>query len=259
MTGLAIDCFSVALGRRPVLRNVTLHVPFGTLVAVVGPNGAGKTSLLRALAGLAPASGTMRLGGEDVGRLAPAARARNIAYLPQRSELAWDLGVRDAVMLGRLPHGDPFARATADDAAAVDAALDRLGLSPFADRAVTALSGGERARAMLARALATGAQLILADEPTAALDPAHQLAVLGLLRDEAAAGRIVLAVLHDLALAARFADAVAVLHDGGLAAFGPPGEALSDDVLGEVFGLAFTRAEVDGRRVPIPLGPARAG
>ncbi|AVO43871.1 ABC transporter ATP-binding protein [Phreatobacter cathodiphilus] len=255
MTALSLDGVSVALGRRPVLRDVTLAVPAGTLVAVVGPNGAGKTSLLRALAGLAPASGTMRLGGEDLARIAPMARARSIAYLPQRSEIAWDLGVRDAVTLGRLPHGDPFSGATAEDRRAVDAALDRLGLSSFAARPVTALSGGERARVTLARVLATGARLILADEPTAALDPAHQLAVLGLLREEAAAGRVVLAVLHDLALAARFADQVAVLHEGRLAAFGPPEEAFSDDVLRKVFGLAFTHATVDGRRVPIPLGP----
>lgn len=257
MTGLVLDRLSVTLGGRPVLREVTLAVPAGTLLAVVGPNGAGKTSLLRAVAGLAPCTGTLSLDGDDVKGGPSGSRARRIAYLPQRSEFAWALGVRDAVMLGRLPHGDPFSGATAEDRRAVDAALDRLGLAGFAARPVTELSGGERARVMLARVLATEAQLLLADEPTAALDPAHQLAVLGLLRQVAAEGRVVVAVLHDLALAARFADQVAVLHEGRLTAIGPPDAALSDGVLGAVFGLAFAHATVDGRRVPIPLGPRR--
>ncbi|MDP2803494.1 MAG: ABC transporter ATP-binding protein [Phreatobacter sp.] len=255
MSGLVLERVSVSLGGRPVLQDVTLAVEPRALLAVVGPNGAGKTSLLRAVAGLAPFTGTMRLGGETLGGGTSPARARRIAYLPQRSELAWALSVRDAVMLGRLPHGDPFSGATPQDVRAVAAALDRLGLAGFAARPVTELSGGERARVMLARVLATEASLLLADEPTAALDPAHQLAVLGLLRQVAAEGRIVVAVLHDLALAARFADQVAVLHDGRLAAIGPPDAALSDGVLGAVFGLAFAHATVDGRRVPIPLGP----
>lgn len=253
MSGLALDQVSVSLGGHPVLRDVTLAVAAGALLAVVGPNGAGKTSLLRAAAGLAPFTGTMRLGGETLGGGPAAPRARRIAYLPQRSELAWALSVRDAVLLGRLPHGDPFSRATPEDGRAVAAALDRLGLAALAARPVTELSGGERARVMLARALATEAPLLLADEPTAALDPAHQLAVLGLLREIAAEGRIVLAVLHDLTLAARFADTVAVLDQGRLVASGPPEEALSEALLDTVFGLACTRVLIDGRQVPIPL------
>ncbi|WP_296571977.1 ABC transporter ATP-binding protein [Phreatobacter sp.] len=253
MSGLALDQVSVSLGGHPVLRDVTLAVAAGALLAVVGPNGAGKTSLLRAVAGLAPFTGTIRLGGETLGAGAAAARARRIAYLPQRSELAWALSVRDAVLLGRLPHGDPFSRATPEDGRAVAAALDRLGLAALAGRPVTELSGGERARVMLARALATEAPLLLADEPTTALDPAHQLAVLGLLREIAAEGRTVLAVLHDLTLAARFADTVAVLDQGRLMAAGPPEETLSEALLGTVFGLACTRVLVDGRQVPVPL------
>lgn len=253
MSGLVLDRLQVALGGRPVLQDVTLAVEPRALLAVVGPNGAGKTSLLRAIAGLAPFTGTMRLGGETLGGGTSPARARRIAYLPQRSELAWALSVRDAVMLGRLPHGDPFSGATPQDVRAVAAALDRLGLAGLAARPVTELSGGERARVMLARALATEAPLLLADEPTAALDPAHQLAVLGLLREIAAEGRTVLAVLHDLTLAARFADQVAVLDHGRLVAAGPPEETLSEALLGTVFGLACTHVTIDGRRVPIPL------
>lgn len=254
MSGLAVTDLSVRLGRTLAVDGVSLAVTPGRLVAVVGPNGAGKTSLIRAIAGLVRHSGACRLEGEPLEALSPVERARRIAYLPQRADFAWALPVRDAIALGRLPHGDPFAAPTAADRAAVEVALGRLALADLAARPVTELSGGERARVMLARVLATGAPLILADEPTAALDPAHQMLVLELLVQEARAGRIVLAVLHDLALAARFADLVAVVDRGRLAAVGAPQDVLTEQRLAETFGLACRFVEIEGRQVPVPVG-----
>lgn len=254
MKGLALDGVGVRLGRKSVVEALSLDVAPGTFLAIIGPNGVGKTSLVRAVAGLLRAEGTIRLDGVDLARLPAPARARRLAYLPQRADVAWALPVRDAVALGRLPHGDPFGRPSLADGEAVARALDRLDLAGFADRPVTELSGGERARVMLARVLATEAQVILADEPTAALDPAQQLGVLALLRELAGAGGIVVAVLHDLALAARFADRIAVMDAGRLVAEGPPAAVLTERLLADVFRLDCTFVEIDGRRVPVPTG-----
>jgi iron complex transport system ATP-binding protein len=254
MSALSVADLTVRLGSTLAVDRATFSADPGTLVAIVGPNGAGKTSLVRAIAGLVRHSGQCSLAGKRLEDLGPAERARRIAYQPQRADFAWALPVRDAVALGRLPHGDPFGRASQGDAAAVATALDRLSLTGLSDRPVTSLSGGERARVMLARVLATGAQAILADEPTAALDPAHQILVLDLLREEARAGRLVLAVLHDLALAARFADRVLVIDQGVILADGTADEVLTDDIIARVFGLRCLFVEIDGRRVPVPAG-----
>jgi iron complex transport system ATP-binding protein len=254
MSGLRLDTVSVSLGGRRAVADVSLAVPAGTLLAVVGPNGAGKTSLLRALAGLVPHAGTIRFGGADLGALSAGERARRIGYLPQGADFAWALSVRDAVGLGRLPHGDPFGRLSPGDREAVDEALQRLDLTGFADRAVTALSGGERSRVMLARVLATQAPLLVLDEPTAALDAAHQFEVMDLMRALAAEGSTVVAVLHDLTLAARFADQVLVLDEGRAVASGQPETALTEARLAETFGLSSMSVTIDGRQVAVPVG-----
>jgi len=257
MTRLVLDRVSADLGGRRVVDGVSLDMPAGGLTVVVGPNGAGKTSLMRAMAGLLRHDGRISLDGSDIGGMSAGERARRIAYLPQRAEFAWALPVRDAVGLGRLPHGDPFGRLSAADREAVDAAMERLDLTGFANRPVTELSGGERARVMLARALATGAPLLVLDEPTAALDAAHQFEVMDLMRALAAEGRTVVAVLHDLTMAARFADRILVLDGGRAAAFGPPDETLTEARLAETFGLACAFIDMDGRRVPVPAGRMR--
>ncbi|MGL4288719.1 MAG: ABC transporter ATP-binding protein, partial [Phreatobacter sp.] len=151
MTGLVLDKVGIRLGHKPVVEAVSLDVARATFLAVIGPNGVGKTSLIKAVAGLLRPAGTISLGGVDLARLPAPARARRLAYLPQRADVAWALPVRDAVALGRLPHGDPFGRPTAADVRAVARALEQLDLADFADRPVTELSGGERARVMLAR------------------------------------------------------------------------------------------------------------
>ncbi|WP_315974859.1 MULTISPECIES: ABC transporter ATP-binding protein [Microvirga] len=168
-------------------------------------------------------------------------RARAIAYLPQGGFVAWPLPVAGVVALGRLPHGEKPDRLSPAGREAVASALRAVGLQGFADRPATALSGGERARALLARALATQAPVLLVDEPIAALDPRHQLVVLEVLKAHARAGATVVAIMHDLTLAARFADDILLLHQGKTEAFGPPGAVLTGERLAAVFSV---RAQV---------------
>jgi iron complex transport system ATP-binding protein len=250
---LAVADVSVRLGGRLVLRDTAFALPRRHLVALVGPNGAGKTTLLRALAGLVPADGTITVGGSRAASLTPRERARIFAYLPQGQSVHWPLPARDIVALGRFPHGatDP-ARLAGADAAAVGQAMAATDIVHLADRSVTALSGGERSRVLLARALAVQAPVVLADEPTTSLDPRHQLEVMRLLRATAGDGALVVIVTHDLGLAARFADTILVLHEGRLAAAGPPAQALAASVLADVFQVEAFRAERDAEPVIVP-------
>jgi iron complex transport system ATP-binding protein len=205
---------------------------------VIGPNGAGKTTLLRAAAGLVrPSAGQVVLGGRPVTGMSATERARAIAYLPQGGTVAWPLPVHDVVALGRLPYGESPDRLSVTGRRCVGAALSALGLRGLETRPATALSGGERARVLVARALATGAPVLLADEPVAALDPRHQLVVLDVLRDRARAGATVVAVMHDLALAARFGDEIVLLNGGRLQASGRPADVLTQTRLAQSFGI----------------------
>ena len=222
----------------------------GRITAICGPNGAGKSSLLQCLAGLlAPDRGSVMLDGADLARLDPQQRARAIGYLPQDGEVAWDVAVRSLVALGRLPHRDRGE-------AQVAAAMTALDLEALADRPVSRLSGGERARALLARVLAGEPRWILADEPLAALDLAHQLALLAHLRRAAEAGAGVVLVLHDLSLAMNHADRAIVLHGGAVAADGTPDEALSAEVIERVWRVpARWLGEPGARALVAGAGP----
>ncbi len=250
---LAAQSLSVTLARRLVLKDVSLALSSGHLVALVGPNGAGKTTLLRALAGLVPSEGAIEVGGAALSSLTLRERARRFAYLPQGHIVHWPLPARDIVALGRYPHGttDP-ARLTPKDTEAVLRAMQATDVVEFSERRVTELSGGERSRVALARVLAVEAPVILADEPTASLDPRHQFDVMKSLRASADKGVLVIVVTHDLGLAARFADTVLVLSDGRLVSQGAPAEALSEKIMGDVFRISAYRAEYQREAVIVP-------
>jgi len=226
---------SVTLGKRRVVDGISLHADAGEFIALVGPNGAGKTSLLRAVAGLLPFGGEILLGTEMLQELQASDRARHISFMPQNGTLAWPMPVRDVVAIGRLPHeGTHKAQ---DDRAIINTALSQCGLLKMADQNADHLSGGERVRVLLARSLAVDAPILLLDEPVASLDPAWQLQVMDLLAAQAQAGRIVICVLHDLALAMRYATRMIVMHEGLLIADGKPRGLIGD--LEEAFDLDF--------------------
>jgi iron complex transport system permease protein len=244
---------SVRLSGRVVLRDISLALSPGHLVALVGPNGAGKTTLLRALAGLVPSEGAIQVGGDALSSLSLRERARRFAYLPQGHIVHWPLPARDIVALGRYPHGatDP-ARLTAKDSEAVLRAMQATDVVEFGARRVTELSGGERSRVALARVFAVEAPVILADEPTASLDPRHQIDVMKNLRQAADKGALVMVVTHDLGLAARFADTLVVLSEGRLVSQGAAVEALSEQVMADVFRISAYRAEFQREAVIVP-------
>jgi iron complex transport system ATP-binding protein len=243
----------VRLAGRVVLKDVSLSLSPGHLVVLVGPNGAGKTTLLRALAGLIPSEGEIEIGGQTLSSLPLRERAKRFGYLPQGHVVHWPLPARDIVALGRYPHGatDP-ARLSPKDADAVLRAMQAVDVIEFSDRRVTELSGGERSRVALARALAVEAPVILADEPTASLDPRHQIDVMKNLRATADKGVLVIVVTHDLGLAARFADHVLVLREGQLVSQGAPAQALSEQVMADVFRISAYRAEFQHEAVIVP-------
>jgi iron complex transport system ATP-binding protein len=250
---LTAKSLRVTLAGRMVLNDISLSLAPRHLVALVGPNGAGKTTLLRALAGLLPSDGAIDVGGAALSSLSLRERALRFAYLPQGHVVHWPLPARDIVALGRYPHGatDP-ARLTAKDSEAVSRAMQAADVVAFADRRITELSGGERSRVALARVLAVEAPVILADEPTASLDPRHQFDVMRGLRAAADRGVLVMVVTHDLGLAARFADTVLVLSEGRLVAQGVPADALSEQVMADVFRISAYRAEYQRETVIVP-------
>ena len=251
---LILDNVGVTLGGRAVLADVSARLEPGRITAILGPNGAGKSSLVKAMAGLLPPDGAITLDDRPVASLAPDIRARRIGYLPQDATVHWNMRAAEIVALGRLPHrGARFGESDADRAA-ITAAMAATGTHRFADRPVGTLSGGERARVLLARVLAGEPDWLLADEPLASLDPAHQIDLLDRLRGVAAAGAGVVVVLHDLVQAARAADDVLLLHRGRIAGFGPAGDVLTAARLAATFGVRVAMVEEAGRRLPVPIG-----
>ncbi|MCW5725777.1 MAG: ABC transporter ATP-binding protein [Maricaulaceae bacterium] len=239
MTALHAENLSAGYAGAAVIHDLTAAFRGGGFTVLAGPNGAGKSTLLKALAGLVPPlSGVARLNGETVAEMDPRARARAIAWLPPDGRTAWPLSAWRVAALGRAPHLKPLRRFSAADHAAVDDALARAGASALAQRRFDELSSGERARVLIARALATGADVLLLDEPTAALDPRHQIAVMEMLRAEADRGAVIVAAVHALELAAGHADRVVLMDAGRVAADGPPGKALDEANMRAVFGVS---------------------
>lgn len=239
---LAAENLTFYRSGRALVDRLNLEVQAGEFIGIVGPNGAGKSTLLRLLAGLlAPDAGLVRLKGRALGGWPRRERARQLAYLPQTPVSSWSLTAAEVVALGREPHRPMLAALSAADRAAIARAADRCDVTGLLDRDIGTLSGGEAMRVHLARTLATEAPVLLADEPAAGLDPQHQLSLLALLARQARSGSTVLAVLHDLTLAARFCDRLALLDGGRLAAVGLPADVLTDKALATIFGIRVRR------------------
>lgn len=233
MNLLSVQNLSVTLRNRPVLQNISFEIKPGEFVGLLGPNGTGKTSLMRAALGLVAATGHSSLA-----EMSASERAKAVSWIPQSREIAWPIPVEKLVALGRLPHLPQGLRLPATDQALVDQAITRMGLDPFRQRAASRLSGGEQARALIARALAQDTPLLMADEPAAGLDPAHQISTMEVFATLVAEGRSALVSLHDLGLAARHCTRLILLSEGGILADGSPAEVLTPDLMARAFGIS---------------------
>lgn len=250
----AID-IAVSKGGRRIVDNASLSIEPSELVGLIGPNGAGKSTLLEVLAGLSsPDSGEVLAEGKPLRRLSLGSRSRNIAWLEQAGPINWPLTVERIVALGRRPHLGRWQQLQASDIEAIDAALSQTRCEHLRQQDATTLSGGERARVLLARALASDPSLLLADEPVASLDIGHQLQTMSVLKDFVMSGRSCLVILHDLSLASRFCHRLYLMDQGKIIASGAPDQVLSDQNLQSVYSVRVERGSGDDRWiVPVAL------
>lgn len=253
MTLLSVTSLGASLGGKPVLKDISFAVRAGEFVGLLGPNGAGKSTLLRSVLGLIPSQGAIVMGSRPAAALSMAERARLVAYLPQEREIAWGMAVDELVSLGRTPHRTAFAGLDRDDHAAIRRAMRRMEIEHLGHRAATELSGGEKARVLIARALAQDAPLLLADEPTAGLDPSHQIALMRIFAKLAGEGRAVVASLHDLGLAARWCSRLVLVDRGSIVADGPPPAVLSPERVRQVYGVEAYFGEAAGKIILQPF------
>ena len=250
-----VENLTLAYGAdEPVVSGLNLEVPQGRMTAIVGPNGSGKSTLLRGMSRLLkPQSGRVLLDGKDIHHLPARELARQLGVLPQGPVTPEGITAAELVSRGRHPHRGMFARLTSEDQHAIDEALAAVELAELRDRPVDQLSGGQRQRVWIAMVLAQGTQHLLLDEPTTYLDLAHAVDVMNVVHAAAhTSGRTVVTVLHDLTLAAQYADNLVVMGGGEIAAQGRPVEVLSEELLAEVFGLRATVVEVGGAPVVVP-------
>jgi iron complex transport system ATP-binding protein len=237
---------SVRIGSVEPLKPTNLLLRTGELTAILGPNGAGKSTLVKALLGLVASSGTVLFDKKPIAAFSASEGARHIAYLPQGQSHAWPLAVEAVVALGRYPHGGR-------DDGTVGRVLDSLGLATLSKRSVLTLSGGEQMRVSLARALAVQATFLLADEPLASLDPRYQFEIMTVLAAQAELGQGIVVVMHDLALAARYADRLILIKDGAILADGPPQAVLTGENVRSVFNVHARDTEVHRKDGPISV------
>lgn len=255
MMEIKAEKLSVRIDGVTILDRIDLTLRPGEMVGLIGPNGAGKSTLLRALAGLAPVeAGVVRYDGVTFGEIGRTRLAQRLSYLAQDGDAHWPLRVDRLVALGRLPHRRPFAGPGEHDRLAIERAMVAAEVEQFRARTVGSLSGGERMRVLLARALAVEADTLLADEPVAAVDPLHQLRIMQLLRTVARGGKCVVVVLHDLALATRFCDRLVLLAEGRKLLDGPPA-LLRDDLIQRAYRVTALRGEHDGEAFILPWAP----
>ncbi len=239
MSMLQAKNISLSIGDTTILDSVDLELKAGELLGLIGPNGAGKSTLLRTLVGLnRSASGSILLDQSNIFEMEPKARAKKIAYLAQEGPVHWPLIVERLIELGRLPHLDGWQQPTAKDMDLINRVMQQTDVEQLRERIFDTLSGGEAMRVLLARALVTEPSILLADEPVAALDPAHQLDVMQLLQEHCKTGGAAIVVLHDLALASHFCDRLQLLNSGRTVAVGNPATVLSDGNLNGVYGIS---------------------
>lgn len=252
MSRFHLENVHIALNHRPVLHGASFTANRGEVLGLIGANGAGKTTILRLLAGLLwPSQGQVMLDGETV--KSSVDFARRVAYLEQHPQSQWPLSVETLVDLGRLPFRSFGAKQTDTDHRAINAALMVTDTLPFRDRSVNSLSGGEQARVFLARAFAGTPEWLLADEPVAGLDPAHQLATMQLLRQKSQDdGLGVVLSIHDLTLAARFCDRLVLLHEGKVLVSGTPSEVLKSQHLRRALGIRAHEGKHEGEAFVLP-------
>jgi iron complex transport system ATP-binding protein len=253
---LTIQGVDITLSGRRVLHDVSATLRPGRVTAILGPNGAGKSTLIKAAAALiVPTQGVIRLGDRSVTALDPRERARAIGYLPQDASVHWNVAASEIVALGRVPHRNPFAGPGQHDRDAVVQAMAATETTHLADRPVNELSGGERARVLLARVLAGEPDWLLADEPLTSLDPAHQLDILDRLQQVAQGGAGVAIVLHDLLHAGRVADDVLLLKNGRVLASGDATTVLTPENLRAAFEIEVSvERDAQGRLLCVPIG-----
>lgn len=247
MSCLKVDKINLELGGTPILTDISATVNRGEVVGLIGPNGAGKSSLLRSILGLVKTkSGSVFVDDQNVKELSIKGRAKKMAYAAQGSPVHWPLTVEHIVGLGRVPHLNPWQKITNDDQNIIDQAMQETDCAHLKERSVTSLSGGERARVLLARVLATNAPYIMADEPVASLDPAHQLQVMEILKNLSHSDHGVIVVMHDLSMALRYCDRIILLNEGTVVGQDVPDEILNDNNLEHIFSVRASRWSADG-------------
>lgn len=252
---LHAEAITVGYGGPDVLRDVSLQVPEGKITALIGPNGCGKSTLLRALGRQQPISkGQVYLGDRSIRRMSAREFARHVAFLPQQPVTPEGVSVREVIAYGRYPYTGAFASLGAEDHRAVEEAAERAGVTALLDVPATDLSGGQRQRVWVAMTVAQQTPVLLLDEPTTYLDPAHQIAILDLVRDLNTAGRTVVMVVHDMTHAARFADSIVAMRDGQVLAAGETEDVMSAKLVEDLFGISCLEVKdpETGRTLPIP-------